>query len=90
VPYIEALSCGTVVVSTHNSGADELLTFLKSATLSDLATLGEAVVARLSSGPPSAAASEVRAVRDRFSWPAVTAAYVELYQIALGRRHGAR
>jgi len=84
VPYIEAMACGTTVVTSPNSGAKEVLNNGEYGVMSEDKFLGKAIVELL----------ENKKVRERyvceglkrvkgFSWQNVVNQYVKLYKIVL-------
>ena len=85
---LEALACGTPVVSTDNPGGVELHGIFGDdvgvVTRRDPAALAEAILAFLAA-PRRAAPETARIVADRFRLPGVAARYLALYREAVAR-----
>ena len=79
-PYVEAMAAGTLVVSTPNPGAREVLDAGRYGVLTDEASLGATLV-RVLQSPETRAEFETRALEyvSRFDWDVVAAAYERVY-----------
>ncbi len=89
IPYLEAMSSGTVVLATPNTGARELLGNGQFGVLAEDAVFGEALLRLLRDDNLRrriAFAATVRSID--FTWSNVARAYLDLYGEALRRRHG--
>jgi glycosyltransferase involved in cell wall biosynthesis len=91
IPYLEAMSSGTAVLATPNTGASELLGNGRFGVLADDAIFGDALL-RLLHDPDMRARIEAAGLeRARaFAWQEVAHAYLDLYHHALRKRHGLR
>lgn len=91
VPYIEAMACGTPVVSSMNAGAREVINEGKYGIIVDDDKLGESILRLL--GNKELREGYVKRGLERaqqFSWERITSEYDEYYSILFNRLEDSR
>ena len=89
IPYLEAMSSGTAVLATPNTGAVKLLGEGRFGVLAEDADFGEALLRLLGDHDERATVAAAGLARSRaYTWPDVGRDYIALYGDAIRVRHG--
>jgi glycosyltransferase involved in cell wall biosynthesis len=86
IPYLEAMSSGTAVLATPNTGARELLGDGAFGMLADDDTFGDALLHLLADDDRRHELAHAGLLRSRdYVWPTIASAYVDVYREAILR-----
>ncbi|MEP6617718.1 MAG: glycosyltransferase family 4 protein [bacterium] len=89
IPYLEAMSSGTAVLATPNTGARELLGDGQFGMLATDAEYDDALLRLLGDDTERQRVADAGLARSRaFGWPDVARAYLAVYGDAIRMRHG--